>query len=118
MILRVDLTPNTVTQISRYIVFTSYNCSIKFGGFLSETENCMHTSNYETGASKLLMRTENSRQKGTLYFGPLRIFSRTRKGNKKDGISAWLIQSSLMSYETDLCEMFKSGDNAPRMDLD
>jgi hypothetical protein len=35
------------------------------------------------GASKLLMRTENSKQKGILCFGPLQIFSRGRKVTEK-----------------------------------
>jgi hypothetical protein len=43
------------------------------------------------------MRTENSRQKGILYFGPLQIFSRGLKVTKKDDILAWLIQGSLAS---------------------
>jgi len=67
------------------------------------------------GASKLLMRTENSKQKGILCFGPLQIFSRGRKVTEKnkDGILAWLTQSSLVSLETDLWDMFVAGENAP-----
>ena len=67
------------------------------------------------GASKLLMRTENSKQKGILCFGPLQIFSRGRKVTEKnkDGILAWLTQSSLMPWETDLWDMFVAGENAP-----